>query len=442
MKKFIKKSLVITLILLIIAFPVLADNTYENISPWAYEYVSDSQYYGLIDLGKESINRNYKDTIEKNELDYLIKSFEKKMEKENLEENNDFQSINIEFDKSRKSVLFSLYNLLGKYDSDIDSENPIDYLKKEGILKGNGNDLGLDKEATKEESITFFVRGIRNLYKKNNLGGKGVFYKIENNENTVFLLGTIHMGKYEMYPLENSIIESFISSDVIIPELNLLDKKTIVASTLSQYRSDGTKLEDEIGKDLFEEVYNVLAPYGISKEILNTMENWAVLNNLTNIALLKENPKAPTLGIDMYLLNKAVMYNKEIKPIETVKTQVETLDNYYKGNSENLKTEIKETLDMLNDKKALDAGNKELNELMEVWKKGDSERLVELFESDQSSDLLVSDRDPKMAEFIKDLLESDENKTYFVMIGAGHLSPEGSVIDYLKDYGFIIDYIN
>ena len=47
-----------------------------------------------------------------------------------------------------------------------------------------------------------------------------------------------------------------------------------------------------------------------------------------------------------------------------------------------------------------------------------------------------------MARQIIELLESDEKSTSFVLVGAGHYAPEGSVVDIIKKAGYTVESFN
>lgn len=449
MKKLQRKILLLALALILVftAVPVLAEEAPAAsppvFSPWAILDLTDSQYFGLTPMTSDADGKDYTVEISQEELETLEKNFLAKLERNNVKVNENFKPEKLELDNTRNSIIRNIFNVMGRYDLNVNNEtDPIDYLVSEGILRGNGEDLKLEEKATIEEAITFYVRGIRKIYEKADLGSKGVFYKIKNKGNTAYLFGTVHLGDVDMYPIHNSRIQALIESDVVLPELNLLDQNTILEVGTSQFRTDGSELKDEIGEELFNELAALFTQMGVTEEVLNTMETWAVINNLSNMIMLLDDPTAPLLGIDMYVLTNSMFLGKEIQPLETVETQMGTLDEYYRNFSDESKKTIRELLDGLDDEEVIKETQDELKTMMKAWKEGDEEVIVELFEGDESSQILVKERDPEMAKKIKELLKKDGENTYFVMVGSGHYSPEGSVLTYLEDYGFEIIDLN
>lgn len=449
MKKLQRKILLLALALVLVftAVPVLADDALEVahpvFSPWAILDLNDSQYFGLTPMTGGVERKDYTVEISQEELETLEKNFLAKLERNNLKENKNYESQKLEIDNTRGSIVRNLFNIMGRYDLEVDKiTDPIEYLVSEGVLRGNGVDLKLEEKATIEEAITFYVRGIRKLYEKADLGSKGVFYKINNKGNTAYLFGTIHLGNVDMYPIHHSRIQALIESDMVLPELNLLDENTLMEVGASQFRTDGSELKDEIGEELFNRLSEVFVNLGVTEEVLNSMETWAVINNLSNLIMLSENPTAPLLGIDMYILTNSLFLGKEVNPLESVETQMNTLDEYYRNFAEESRETIEELLNSLDDEEVIKETKVELDSMMKAWEEGDEKVIIEMFEDDESSQILVKERDPEMAKKIKELLERDGENTYFVIVGSGHYSPEGSVLAYLKDYGFEIIDLN
>ena len=56
--------------------------------------------------------------------------------------------------------------------------------------------------------------------------------------------------------------------------------------------------------------------------------------------------------------------------------------------------------------------------------------------------MLFGERDKNMAQKLTTILEQKEKKTYFVVVGSGHLALKGSVVDRLKEKGFKVDLVD
>lgn len=439
-------ALALALIMVFTALPVYA-TTAETpqgpvISKWALKTVNEGQLMGLVAFGAETMAKDYTKEITSEELKTLNENLSAKLETQNLKKNDSFKAVEVKDDSTRESVLLNLFNILGKYDLEVKADtNPIEYLVKNNILKGKGNDYGLQDKATFEEAVVLYSRAVTDFYDDYDLGGKGAFYKIENKGNTVYLFGSIHIGETSMYPLEAERMKAFNESDELHVELNLLDAETIAEVQKLQIRTDGKTLKDDLGEELYNRVKAIMDKVGVPEEMYSNLEPWTLINTLSILPLQLENPYGTYMGVDIYLLTNATLDGTSIYPFETPDLQMNILKEYYSSHDGDLVEEIEKLMDALEDEeyKEITEG---FNKMMVSWRDGNIEEFSKIFEADESSKILLETRDPKMAEKIKEMLESEGEKTYFVLVGAGHYAPEGSVINYLEDYGFTVQDLN
>ena len=64
------------------------------------------------------------------------------------------------------------------------------------------------------------------------MGAKGVFYKAEANGNTVYMLGSIHVGDSTMYPIDSDIIDAYNSSSELFVEADITNAEKVLAKTV------------------------------------------------------------------------------------------------------------------------------------------------------------------------------------------------------------------
>jgi uncharacterized protein YbaP (TraB family) len=445
MKNF-RRRLVALLLGLIIVFPAVPVFAQENdlgISDWAIEDISDSQYIGILEISEETLSMNYLKDIDEEILKEFIENFDKKLESTGVKRENNFENVPVEKDLTRERVLLEIYNVLGKYDSNITAEtNPIEFFSENGILKGKGSDNKLEDIATIEEALIFFVRSTKYFYEINDLGGRGVFYKVENDGNTVYLFGSIHLGDNMMYPIEANRLKAFEESDKLFVELDVQDQGILAQLQKYQTRSDGKKLKDELGEELYAKYQAIAESLGLKESDYENLEGWAVLNQLTMIPTLSENPYGSILGVDNFFISKSKLQGKPVISLETVEIQMDTLMEFYGNNKDVLLSNIEEAIEVIHSEEKIAQSKKEIDNLKMNWNSGEADKIGELFEEDESSKILTSKRDPEMARQIIELLESDEKSTSFVLVGAGHYAPEGSVVDIIKKAGYTVESFN
>ncbi|MCT8138121.1 TraB/GumN family protein [Anaerobacillus sp. CMMVII] len=266
---------------------------------------------------------------------------------------------------------------------------------------------------------------------------KGIFYKVTHEENTVYLLGSIHIGIPALYPLADEIDAAYKASDYLAVEVNVNDlNQTEMMKLLSEIGiyNDGTTIEDHIASELYDELLQTLRNLGLQAEAVTLFKPWLV-SDMVEAALLEEAGYSSDLGIDQYFLRKAVDDNKEIISLETVKQQ---LDLYTLLSPESQEQALYSTLF------EQETNQEKIAELMSLWTSGDIQALSKLriLEGEQSQDFLeyfyalTDERDLKMTEKIEDFLKNESSETYFVVVGALHLVGENSIVDLLQSRGY------
>jgi uncharacterized protein YbaP (TraB family) len=87
-------------------------------------------------------------------------------------------------------------------------------------------------------------------------GEKNFLWEVRSGTTTVYVLGSIHFLKQEMYPLDGIIEDAFDNSDILVMEADIsdignLDVQTLLGRVL--YLGDET-LEDHISADAYDTV--------------------------------------------------------------------------------------------------------------------------------------------------------------------------------------------
>ncbi len=160
----------------------------------------------------------------------------------------------------------------------------------------------------------------------------------------------------------------------------------------------------------------------------------------------------------MFFLSKATD-NKDILEIEGVKFQVDMFDSF----SQDLQClflasvlhsgQVNEGSEIGNetDNAADQTGNMNNEEaqtsldlfsyMLKCWKEGNTEGLAKMVKSDgtengelkEFNEKIWTLRDNNMAEKVRSYLADPEKKTYFVVVGAGHMVGENGVVAQLED---------
>jgi uncharacterized protein YbaP (TraB family) len=264
---------------------------------------------------------------------------------------------------------------------------------------------------------------------------KSFLWEVKSPTTTVFLLGSIHFAKSDMYPLASVIEESFAKSSNLVLELNPLNvgalqiQQELLAKGV--YTGDRT-LKDDLSPEVFGmlEAHLEESDYLIPKAVLMQMKPGVLAMMLSALEYMKLG-YSPEQGIDIYFANKA----GEMKPILELESVQEQLDMIF--NMPNPELLLKYTI------MDLSKTGEQISELVEFWKAGNADSINNLMIGkylEEYPELLsvmeeiLFKRNRNMTHKIQKYLSSD--KTYFVVVGAGHLVGDKGIVKLLEEAGY------
>lgn len=376
----------------------------RNASPWALDELVDSDRYGLYkaeDLYKGNLRELLSDDLKQN----LLKNFKERLEVTDLKAvEKPAYLAEVKNSKTRGGFLREIYNVLVLYENEENlGKDPIMYLNHTNIAVGSGRELFLDRNITTEEAILFAKRAIDYIYKENDLASQGLMWKVENKGNIVYLLGSIHYGTPDLYPLRDDIMKNFSESQALYVEVDISNEEEMMRVMMekmeelekelkesSKYQ-DGTTLESVLDKELYSQIEDIMKKHNVAKEEYESLKIQGVEQKLNEIIVeeafanmpeeneavsdkemeemmdeLSENEfmqlliEGPKLGLDFYFLDKAKTSDKKVGELESMESQFELLfggggifaDNSGDLSQEELTDRLKEVL-----KNFDDAGN-------------------------------------------------------------------------------------
>ena len=291
----------------------------------------------------------------------------------------------------------------------------------------------------------FFISSCKtteNDYKPHTL-----LWSVEKNNKTLYLLGSVHIGSEDIYPLDKTIMKAFNQADVLGVEINpknvnFLDMLSLFFDPLR----DNSKL---LSKETYNKIKELFASFNLNDEIIKKLKpvGIAILSEVSKFSKIAKTLKGidsfdksmasslSTPGIDQYFLNLADSTGKEIYEIESVKRQLRV----FEALEDVIEDYITETLSIDNTEKE----TMEVQTIMNAWKNGDIETLKKILDVDYTSNQklnkrikeeLIIKRNKEMADNIEKIL-ANEDKNYFIIVGAGHLVSEKNIIELLEKTG-------
>ncbi len=439
--------------------PVLAAET-EQTAPlpaWSYAQIADGYSMGL--FGDE-IYTDHNKVITQAQLDALTKTVAGKLAVLNMPANPE-QGKALVVDTTRGGVLNALYQEAAAYNFPNINTDPVEYMASLGAVCGNGTSLMLDRPCTLLEASIFANRLVLELYDGQNAGSLGLLWKAEGNGNTLYLLGSIHTDRNNLYPFHKQLRDIITGVELAAFELDFNSQEGIDEFTAMQLYSDGTTLKDHIDPELYQEVVEALVPLGMPEEQIANYKPWALANTFTALSMTDDTTSENAMALDLYVSAKASNLGIQVEGIETYAFQGKIFDDLSNEYQENY---LAMTLSMYlgmdaaeglseEEKAEYEAALKEQDEAvsrwMEQWKTRDTEAfandypkdVIQANTTDELNSKLFEGRDPNMIAWADRYLKQEGSHTGLMTVGAGHMIGKTGVVQGLKDLGYTVEVV-
>jgi len=429
----------------------------QEFDAWAYEYVADSYALGLVD---DNYGSYIKDPITQEQLDAILAVVANKLALLELPQRT-AEDQPLTLDLTRGGVVNALYQLCADYEIPGVEAGAIPFLHGLQVVQGTDNgDLATEYPCTYQEAMVMAQRLILTVYDMNDAGSRGLFWKATNGGNTLYLLGTIHVDRSNIYPFHKTLRSAIAASDEVIFELDLNDLEGQAEFAAMQMYSDGTTLADHISPELYAMTVELFAALGLTEEAVAVFKPWALAATLSSLLTQDDSTSATAMAIDLYVNAAAVNAGKAIGAVETYAFQGAIFDDLSpEYQEEYLATYVVMVLSALSGQapseedaqaaqEALELQNQMLDAMMEAWKSGD----VAAFEAayskeetinstDELNAKLFTDRDPHMIEAAASYLETEGENTFFLAVGAGHMVDPGGIVSGLRELGYTVEQV-
>ncbi|CAM4063958.1 TraB/GumN family protein [Pseudoalteromonas byunsanensis] len=264
-------------------------------------------------------------------------------------------------------------------------------------------------------------------------------FKVEKNNISSYLLGTVHVGTPKMKGLPQYITQAIDSSKQVVVEVDLtkLSPRQVQkrSAPFMQLPTDKT-LASETSKKTYQTLKNYFANLGIDIAIFNQHRPWAVMVSMLQLEYQKLG-FSEQYGIDKQVLAYSKKTNKQVISLETLEQQLAMLSSL-----EQLGDEMfSETFEHLQDVEYY------FLDLVEAWTTGDMDKLAKYYRlsfddskyGQYSEQVMLIDRNNQWIKTLKPLLL--EHAT-FIAVGALHLPEQHGLISQLEQQGFSVTRIS
>ncbi|HEU5360876.1 MAG TPA: TraB/GumN family protein [Candidatus Deferrimicrobiaceae bacterium] len=260
-------------------------------------------------------------------------------------------------------------------------------------------------------------------------------WEVRSESAVVHLLGSIHLLKPDLYPLDEKIEEAFARSDVLVVETNVRNgageerQRKMLQGAI--YPGNDT-IVNHISKETYELLKNRFP--GPSLERVGRFRPWALAMTIAVMEYQKMGLDYHS-GIDIYFLDQAAN-GKPIREIESPDAVIGLLNGF---SDEYQDLFLQYTL------LDLDQVREKTDRILAAWSDGDSTTMEEILSESVREhprlmpvfEALFYRRNAAMAAKVEEYLK--EKGRFFVVVGAGHLVGEKGIVERLKGKGFSVE---
>ena len=247
---------------------------------------------------------------------------------------------------------------------------------------------------------------------------------------TVYIGGSVHALRSSDYPLPPAYNQAFDASTNVAFEVEAraLRDSSARLIKLGRYPANDS-LKNHVDPRTYNYVRRVLGLMRIPEKNFAAMKPWLLVLTLQSLAT---RDMKHDLGIDQYLMRRAVARKKPVVGLESVDEHA----NVYAG----LTDRQGEALLLLTFIPRSDRDQK--TEIMSAWRRGDVDGLARMMHA-SFADFpafglrLLDERNrawiPKIESFAR------SGKTYYVVVGAGHLGGPNGLLSMLRARGYRLE---
>ncbi len=250
-----------------------------------------------------------------------------------------------------------------------------------------------------------------------------------------YLLGSVHIGTQELYPLPRVIEDAFEKSDILVLEADITKGSEKEVMDLIQeiaYLKGEETLESSISGENYGMISKEMKKRGYDISLFSNFKPWFLALSIMPLEMMKMG-FSPYFGIEMHFVKKAQEKGMEIMELEGIKYQLTLFDSFPE--------ELQEMF-LVDSFLELDSMKENLSGLIDYWRNGDTENMYKyLFDAMEKQpklekfyEKLNDERNIEMAEKIKGYFK--DGRTYFIVVGSLHIIGEKGIVSILEDQGF------
>jgi uncharacterized protein YbaP (TraB family) len=268
---------------------------------------------------------------------------------------------------------------------------------------------------------------------------RGFLYEVRKGSQIAFLMGTIHVGRPEFYPLPPTTVARIERADAIVLEADVTDNARALAATekYAVYAAGEPGLDTRLPAPLKARIEAIAARNQLDVAPLWRMKPWM----LGNVFALFEAAQAgymPSLSVEAYLTRAAKQGGKPVLELESIEQQFELFERASFSTQLAFLEEAVKAVET-------NAARREINRIVQAWETADQAALERLLAEMRAQtgvgarftvDTILLGRHPAMIRRIEALMS--EGRTYFIAVGSLHLAGADGLVALLRSRGYTV----
>lgn len=270
-------------------------------------------------------------------------------------------------------------------------------------------------------------------------GSKPALYQVQKGSLKLFVVGSIHAGKDNFYPLAPEIEQAFEQSDTLYLEITPEQMSpSKVGRAMREYAllSTPLPLKMRMSDKLYQQLLVTIEKYQLPAHQLMFMKDWSIIIQLT-VAAIQEMGLNKDHGVDHYFARKARKSNKPVRGLESIDEQFKAIALMEELGSEALYQNFFDEMKL---------AAQWLTLVEQAWRRGDSQALSQLYHDydvrQQQAELMQALLDNRNAQWHQKLIELPANQTYMLVVGDMHIHGSNNILQLLKESGFTVTRLN
>lgn len=353
-------------------------------------------------------------------------------------------------DSTRGGVTNALYQAMADYDFG-QTGTPAEALAALGVVQGDGEGQSLERVCTLEEALVMAKRLVLALYDQSDAGAKGLLWKAQNGENTLWLLGSIHVDRGNVYPFHKSLRDAIIGSETVALEIDFGDAEGAQAFMALQFYSDGTTLKDHVSPEIYTAAIAAGADIGLTEEETASIKPWALANAIesTNLNSGAEGTGASggetPMVIDAYLYSAGVNLGHTIAGVESYEYQGNMFDGLSPEYQEAYLDAVIQTY-YGETQTSTESATQGIDDMLVAWTNRDPaafavnyDKEAMLATGDELVLALFAERDPGMIAWADTYLKQEGAHTGIMTVGAAHMVGDTGIVEGLRALGYTVE---